>query len=92
MDFFSPLKSIIEAGIKVYKSKEEEKENERMQAIVDELRLRVLTGHGGNCLRPTVASEEDRFYSKMVAKGLLVRHIMGGYMLPEMFRNSGGLY
>jgi hypothetical protein len=91
MDFLGPLKTIIEAGVKIVHSHEEKKEEEKMQAIVEELRLRVLTG-GGNCLRPTVASEEDRFYAKMVKKGYLVRVGMGGYMLPEMFRNQGGLY
>jgi histidinol-phosphate/aromatic aminotransferase/cobyric acid decarboxylase-like protein len=89
---FSLGKAVLEAGQKAYKSHGEKAEDERMQAVVDELRLRVLTG-GGNCITATVGSEEDRFFSKMVAKGLLVRHMMNGYMLPESFNGfRGGLY
>lgn len=91
IDLFSIGKTVMDEGRKLFNAHEEKLEQEKMQAIVEELRLRVYTG-GGNCIRPTVASEEVRFLSKMVAKGLLVRDSMGGYMLPEMFRRPGGLY
>jgi hypothetical protein len=89
MEIFSIGKTLIDEGRKLFSAHEEKEEDEKMQAIVEELRLRVYTG-GGNCIRPTVASEEDRFLSKMVAKGLLLRTPMGGYMLPEMFSNFHG--
>jgi hypothetical protein len=91
-DLFAMGKTLYDLGSKLLTSHKEKEEAERMQAITEELRLRILTA-GGNCIRPTIASEEDRFLSKMVAKGLLVRDDrMGGYGLPGSFRRSGGMY
>ena len=56
------------------------KKDERMRTKADELR-RLRTHAVNPCLRPVIGSEEDRFYSEMVAKGYLTR-VFGGYMLP----------
>jgi|SRR5579862_1407483 len=70
--------------------KQHQSEEEKMQAVLDDFRRRSMA-NVGNCFKAEIGSEEDRLYSKMVAKGYLVREFGNGYMLPE-FRRSGGLY
>lgn len=87
-------KALVDAckeGYKAFHSFEEKKEEDKMRSIVEELRRRSCA-NAGNCFTAEIGSEEDRLYSKMVAKGLLVRSFGNGYMLPEMIRRSGDLY
>ncbi len=50
----------------------DKKEDEQMRSIADALR-RSVYANGGNCLKPDIGSEQDRLYSKTVAKGYLAR-------------------
>jgi hypothetical protein len=73
------------------KRKEEKRiktEEELMQAVEDNLR-RTTYANAGNFLKPEIGSEDDRLYSKMAAKGRLVR-VPFGYMLPEFVQHSSG--
>lgn len=87
--FFTIGKALFDEGQKFLNGRKQQSEEEQEQAIIEELRLMVYTGRG-NGLRFTVASEEDRRCSIMVAKKLLVRTPMGVYMLPEMFNGFHG--
>ncbi len=50
MDILTIGKTLIDEGKKLLSAHEEKAEQEKMQAIVEELRLRVYTG-GGNSIR-----------------------------------------
>ena len=83
----------VELGCKAYQHFRNRSEEKRMQAVVDEFRRRSQR-NAGNCLKVVIGSDEDRLYSKMVAKGYLVRVPGLGYMLPEFApgRSQGSLY
>jgi hypothetical protein len=89
---------VVQSALKIGKyfqgKKEEEhakNEDEQMRLIADELR-RSTYANGPNAFRPAIGSNEDRFLSKMVVKGYLVR-VPLGYMLPEFSHlNSPSLY
>jgi len=72
---------LVGRAIEYYKSRKEEAQ---MQDILDCLR-RSSQGNAGNAVRAEIGSASDRLYSKMAAKGLLVRTPVG-YILPEFYR------
>lgn len=72
---------LLGGAYKIGKHLIDKNEAEQMRTIVDDLRRRAYANKG-NCLKAEIGSEQDRFYSKMVAKGYLTR-VPFGYMLPE---------
>jgi len=72
-------------AVKVGKYFKNKKEDEQMRLIADALRRNVYA-NAGNCLKPEIGSEQDRLYSRMVAKGYLAR-VPFGYMLPEFVQH-----
>lgn len=65
---------------KLRQHSEEQKEDEMMRTITDDMRRRKA-----DCIRPQIGSEQDRFCQKMVVKRYLKRSSIG-YMLPEVYR------
>jgi len=91
---FSIGKSIIDEGVKIVggilkfrQHSEEQKEDEKMLAIFDDLR-RTTYSNAGNLLYAEIGSDLDRLYQKMVTKGYLVWDGLG-YMLPGKSRGFG---
>jgi hypothetical protein len=80
---------VVSGGRKIVQAHEDKKEDERMREIYDQLR-RSWMSNGANCLTAEIGSPEDRFYSKMVAKGYLVRSFGNGYLLADMMRKTDG--
>jgi len=79
---------VLGEAVKIGKYFKDKKEDEQMRSIADALR-RSVSANAGNCLKPEIGSEQDRLYSKMVAKGYLTR-VPFGYMLPEFVQHHGG--
>jgi len=78
---------VLGEAVKIGQYFKNKKEDEQMRLIADAFR-RSVQANGGNCLKPEIGSEQDRLYSKMVAKGYLAR-VPFGYMLPEFVQHHG---
>ena len=87
-----PIAKILEEAVKLWKRNKEGKEEEHMRQLADQLR-RTSQTNSGNVIKAEPGSDEDRYLSKMVEKGFLVR-VPFGYMLPEFAptHRGGGLY
>jgi hypothetical protein len=91
-DWLAGSKLGVDLAQKLYEYCKGKGDEETMENIVNEMRLRTYTHDGGNAIATTVGSEADRFLGRMATKGLLVRLPFGGYMLPDTINKASGWF